>query len=111
MLSHQKVYGQEGVIHTPVEKSRQAEAVQFLVDQGFATPQYLLNPDVLRLLEPAGSSDRIMQVQRNTLNHLLNDARIKRMAEIERHLGNAANPLTRIHFEDVLDEINDLLGG
>ncbi len=83
VLSHQKVYGQDGVVHTPVEKYRQEEAVQFLVEHAFHTPTYLLNPDVIRLLEPAGSSDRIMALQRATLNQLLSDARIKRMAEIE----------------------------
>ncbi|MFP4468034.1 MAG: zinc-dependent metalloprotease [Bacteroidales bacterium] len=85
VLSHQKVYGQEGVIHTPVERSRQEEAIQFLVDHAFTTPEYLLDPDVLNLLEPAGSSDRVMQLQRSTLNQLLSDARIKRMAELERN--------------------------
>lgn len=85
VLSHQKVYGQEGVIHTPVERARQEEAVQFLVDHAFTTPEYLLDPEVLNLLEPAGSSDRVMQLQRSTLNQLLSDARIKRMAELERN--------------------------
>ncbi len=83
VISHRKVHGQEGVVHTPVERQRQEEAVRFLVDHGFATPSYLLRPDVLRLIEPAGASDRIMAGQRMMLFQLLSDARIKRMAEIE----------------------------
>ncbi len=83
VISHRKVYGQDGVIHTPVERQRQQEAIRFLTEHGFATPEYLLRQDVLRLLEPAGASDRIMAGQRMMLNQLLSDARIKRMAEIE----------------------------
>ncbi len=83
VISHRKVHGQEGVVHTPVERYRQEEAVQFLVDKAFTTPGFLIRPDVLRLIEPAGAPDRIMSVQRATLNQLLSDARIKRMAEIE----------------------------
>lgn len=187
VISHQKVYGQDGVIHTPVERYRQIEAMEFLVDEGFSTPHYLLTPEILRLLEPAGSADRVMMSQRAMLNQLLSDARIKRMAEIEithgsemevyrvahmlrdvrqgvwseldtsnpnidlfrrnlqrswvdiisnrlnndnlsgetrslmrgnlrlvrnqieRQAGNAANPETRMHLEDMLDEINHLL--
>jgi hypothetical protein len=88
VLSHRKVYGQEGIVHTPVERLRQEEAVEFLVQYGFATPYYLLNPDVLRLLTPAGASDRIMAGQRSMLFQLFSDARIKRMAEIELSHGN-----------------------
>ncbi len=83
VISHRKVYGQEGVVHTPVERDRQEEAIRFLAEHGFATPEYLLRQDVLRLLEPAGASDRIMGGQRMILGQLLSDARIKRMAEIE----------------------------
>lgn len=83
VISHQKVYGQDGVVHTPVERQRQEEAVQFLTDHAFITPGFLLRPEVLRLIEPAGASDRIMAVQRSALTQLLSDARIKRMAEIE----------------------------
>ncbi|GEM_PF-6242921 len=32
-------------------------------------------------------------------------------ASIERREGNAANALTRMHFEDMLDEINAILEG
>ncbi len=83
VISHQKVFGQEGVVHTPVERQRQQEAIAFLADHAFVTPEFLLRPDVLRLIEPAGVSDRVMAVQRSMLTQLLSDARIKRMAEIE----------------------------
>ncbi len=83
VISHQKVYGQDGVVHSPVERKRQEEAIRFLAEHGFTTPGYLLHQDVLRLLEPAGASDRIMAGQRMMLGQLLSDTRIKRMAEIE----------------------------
>lgn len=83
VITHQKVYGQEGEVFTPVPRYRQIEAMNFLMDEGFTTPHYLMPADVLRLLEPAGVSDRIMQSQRMVLMQLLSDDRVKRMAEIE----------------------------
>lgn len=187
VISHQKVFGQEGVVHTPVPRYRQVEAIEWLVDEAFSTPHFLLQPEVLRLFEPQGGPDRIMQGQRMMLMQLLSDDRIRRMAEIEathgsemevyrvshmlrdvrqgvwaeldtsspnidlyrrnlqrawvdvlstrlhsdnisgetrallrgnlrmvntqigRQIGNAANPETRMHLEDMRDEINALL--
>ncbi|AXJ00699.1 protein of unknown function (DUF5118) [Cyclonatronum proteinivorum] len=83
VISHQKVYGQEGVVHTPVARYRQVEAMDWLVDEAFSTPHFLLAPEILRLFEPQGGPDRIMQGQRMMLMQLLSDQRIRRMAEIE----------------------------
>lgn len=37
---------------TPVSKARQVEAVKFLNDQAFATPQWAVDPQILRRIEP-----------------------------------------------------------
>lgn len=83
VISHQKVFGQEGVVHTPVPRYRQVEAMEWLVDEAFTTPHFLLQPEILRLFEPQGAPERIMQSQRAMLMQLLSDDRIRRMAEIE----------------------------
>ncbi len=187
VITHQKVFGQEGDVYTPVPRYRQTEAMEFMVNQAFKTPEFLMPSDVLRVLEPAGISDRIMAGQMMMMNQLISDARIKRMSEIElmygsemevypvaemlrdirrgvwselrsgrpdidlfrrnlqrswltvienrldagnisgesrsllrgnlrllrtdvqRSVSNAANPVTRMHLEDVLDEIDRIL--
>ena len=55
--SQEKVVGQEGRVFTLVPKIRQEEAVKFLVDNAFMTPVWVMDPDILRRIEPTGSSD------------------------------------------------------
>jgi len=73
--------GQGGVIHQPVPRERQREAVQFLLEEAFTTPSYFLDQEILRRIEPSGSVDRIRQRQTALLNTLLQDARLARMTE------------------------------
>ena len=91
--SQQKHAGQVGVIFNPVPKQKQAEAVRFLNENAFRTPQFALNPEVLRRIEPAGSVARINAAQRLVLVNLLDGARFNRLVEQEAFLGaNAYTP-------------------
>lgn len=78
---HEKYPNQSGVIHTPVPRARQADAVRFLNENAFATPSYFLDTEVLRRIEPTGFVDRIRQRQTSLLNTLFQDARLSRLAE------------------------------
>lgn len=73
--------GQAGPVYTRVSRSRQQEAVQFLLTNAFTTPTYFLDPDILRRIEPTGSVDRIRTRQAGILNTMLADARLSRLAE------------------------------
>jgi hypothetical protein len=101
VITQTKVYGQEGVVYTPVSRDRQVEAMDFLIEEGFATPHYLLDQEVLRRIESAGAFDRIMQSQRMTLMQLLSDDRIKRMSEIE---AMSSNPRDVYTVQEMMDE-------
>ncbi len=81
--SQQKAGEQQGVIFTPVPRERQAAAVKFLNEKAFATPAFLLRPDILRRIEPAGVLDRIRTAQLRVLNNLMNPARFTRLIEQE----------------------------
>lgn len=83
VYSERKVYGQDGVIYTPVPRERQLEAMQYLLDEAFQTPAYLLDPDVIDLIRPFGSDNQIMQGQRMLLLNLMSTSRLNRMAELE----------------------------
>jgi len=72
---------QAGVIYTPVPRAKQQEAVRFLLDNAFTTPTWMLDPEVLRRIEPTGSVERVRQRQTFLLNTLLQDARLSRMVE------------------------------
>jgi hypothetical protein len=79
--SQEKYVGQTGVIFTPVPKTRQSQAVQFLNANAFHTPAFLIKPDVLRRIEPFGVIDRIGTGERRVLNSLLSTPRINRLVE------------------------------
>ena len=79
--SQQKHIGQEGVRFTTVAKSKQAEAVQFLLQNAFIPPTFLIRPEVLRRIQPTGIVDRVRTAQAGILGGLLQAARLDRMAE------------------------------
>ena len=88
--SQQKNIGQQGVIYTQVPKERQMAAVAFLNENAFATPQWAIDKEILRRIEPLGAISRIGNAQRSVLGNLLNGARFARLIEQEALDGSAA---------------------
>jgi hypothetical protein len=81
-LDSRELYsGQTGVRFTPVPKARQVAAVQFLLENAFTTPSFLIQPDLLRRIEPTGIVSRVRTAQNSLMNSLLQSARLDRMAE------------------------------
>ncbi len=78
---HEKYPSQDGVIHRPVPRARQAEAVRFLNENAFTTPTYFFDAEVLRRIEPTGFVDRVRVRQTALLNTLFQDGRLARLAE------------------------------
>ncbi|MDF1505220.1 zinc-dependent metalloprotease, partial [Roseisolibacter sp. H3M3-2] len=89
LAKQEKVVGQPGAVYTPVPAARQRAAVAFLNANAFRTPDYLLDPSILRKIEAAGSIDRIGSAQRRVLNVLLDNTRLQRMIENEALAGGA----------------------
>jgi hypothetical protein len=81
VFRQEKYPSQAGVIHTPVPRARQAEAVQFLAANVFKTPDLFLDPEVLRRIEPSGIVERIRTEQTDFLRNLFDDARLSRLAD------------------------------
>ncbi len=88
--SQEKYVGQEGVLFTPVPKARQIEAVNFLNANAFATPNWALDRDILRRIEPIGALNRIRNAQNAVLNNVLSSSRFARLVEQEAIDGNSA---------------------
>jgi len=82
--------GQEGRVFTLVPRTRQEEAVKFLVDNAFTTPVWLIDPEILRRIEANGALMRIRNAQNSVLNQLLNDQRFARLIEQQTLDGSAA---------------------
>jgi hypothetical protein len=79
--SQQKHIGQNGVRFVAVPRQRQSNAVRFLLDNAFQTPEFMIRPEILRRIQPAGVIDRVRTAQNSILGNLLQNARIDRMVE------------------------------
>lgn len=90
VVREEKRAGQPGAVYTPVPARRQAEAVGFLLENAFRTPDFLLDPDLLRRIEPAGALERVRTRQTALLRDLLDPMRLDRMVEQEAIGGRAA---------------------
>jgi Met-zincin/Domain of unknown function (DUF5117)/Domain of unknown function (DUF5118) len=94
--SQEKVVGQEGRIFTLVPRSKQEDAVNFLVANALATPVWMVDPEILRRIEPTGALTRIRNAQTSVLNTLLNDQRFARLIEQQTIDGTAAYPAAEL---------------
>ena len=81
--SQQKHFGQAGVRFTVIPRAIQADAMAFLNAHAFATPMFLVDPAILRRIEPVGVLDRIRSAQARVLRALLTGDRIERLVEQE----------------------------
>ena len=79
--SQQKHIGQDGVRFMTVVKEKQAEAVQFLLQNAFQTPLFMIRPEVLRRIQASGIVERVRTAQNSVMGSLINNARLDRMAE------------------------------
>lgn len=80
---HEKYPNQAGVIHTPVPRAKQAEAVRFINANVFTTPTFFFDPEILRRIEPTGFVERMKDRQEAILGVLFQDARLSRLVEQE----------------------------
>jgi len=101
--SQQKHIGQPGPRFTSVPKAKQAEALKFLLDNAFHTPQFFIKPDILRLIQPTGAMARVRTAQNSVMNSLLQTSRLDRL--IEQAATDGANAYTPVQF------LADLRGG
>ena len=78
-----KTFDQPGEVYEPVPEDIQKKAVNFLIEEGFDTPEWIINADILSKIEPTGVTERIRNLQENLLENVLNTQRIARMLEAE----------------------------
>ena len=113
MNSQEKYGNQPGARFTPVPKAKQKDAMKFIADNGFQTPTWLIDTDILRKIEPNGEVSRIVNAQSALVTSLLNDARLTRLIETE---ALAKNPAEVYTFAEMLSDLRhgvwtELYGG
>ena len=79
----EKVFGEEGRVYTMIPADKQREAIKYIGDNAFKTPLFLQNLDVIRKFEPTGSVELIERCQARLLQTMMDDDKLKRIAENE----------------------------
>ncbi|MEM1054846.1 MAG: zinc-dependent metalloprotease [Bacteroidota bacterium] len=95
-----KATDQAGPVFDPIPREEQERALQFLSDNVLTTPNWLLDRDLLRRIEPAGAVDRLRGIQVGILRGMLDPGRLHRLVEREAIDGGEAYPLT-----DYMDDL------
>lgn len=90
VYEYYKTYDQDGAVYTHVATDRQKESMQFIQDQLFTTPEWLLDNNIFDKVESAGSVERIRGTQVRTLNNILDFGRMARLIENETINGDSA---------------------
>ena len=94
VYEHYKTADQEGAVYTHVPKEKQAEALAFLDENLFKTPQWLIDKTIFDRIEYSGAVERIRGLQERTLKNLLSLGKMARLIENETLNGTQAFKLT-----------------
>ena len=93
VVTTRKRQGQDGVPYEMVDKETQARALEYLNQQVFATPEWMIDSDIFRRFQPTGALTQIRGGQSSGLNQVLNVARMNRLVEQEAFHGDDAYSL------------------
>jgi len=99
-----KVFGTPGVVFAPVAKTRQQQAVAFLGEQVFTTPQWLLEERVAQLLQPSGAAQGLSNQQTRVLRTVISSDKLLRLVDQQTRFGADAYSV-----EQLLDEVERLV--
>lgn len=99
-----KTYDQEGAVYTHVPKERQQRAMQFMNDQLFQTPKWMLDNTILNKIESDGGLERMRAMQERSLSNILDFGRLARVIENEAVNGAEAYTLIEL-MEDLRNGI------
>ncbi len=93
VYKYNKTYEQDGAVYTHVNKNHQKNSMNFLHQQLFTTPYWMLDQNIINKIKPAGSIEKIRAMQVRGLNNLLSFDRLARVIENETLNGINAYPL------------------
>ncbi len=88
-----KTTDQEGAVYTHVAKTKQKEALTFVINELFKTPTWMLDKNIFSKTEFSGSLERVRGLQARSINNILNPGRMARMIENETMNGSSAYSL------------------
>ena len=99
VYEYYKTADQDGAVYTHVEKEKQRRAVKFLNEQLFATPNWLVDSEILSRIQQDGLVDGMRNIQVRILNRLTMEGMLMRMVENEALNGSNAYTVTNLFGE------------
>lgn len=100
VYEYYKTADQEGAIYTHVEKEKQERAVKFLNEQLFATPNWLVDAEILGRIQQDGLVETMRAIQIRIVGRLTNEEMLMRMIENEALNGSDAYTISEL-FTDM----------
>ena len=76
-----KAADQEGAVYTAVPKAHQKEAMKFIQENLFETPEWLIDKNIFDRIEFTGSIERVRALQSRTVNNILSLGKMQRLTE------------------------------
>jgi hypothetical protein len=95
-----KTSDQEGAVYTYVSKEHQENCLNFVQENLFETPYWMIDKDIISRTQYSGISETIRRSQVRTLNNILNPGRMTRMAE-----NQALNGSSAYYLEDMMEDL------
>lgn len=95
-----KVNGDEGTQYSALPRERQKAAVQFLSDNAWKAPKFMLREDVIRKIYPNGSVKQLQDAQGRLVRTVLSNDKLLRLLEQESLEGTKAYSVREL-FNDV----------
>jgi hypothetical protein len=90
VITERKVFGSPGPVFSIVAKDRQRGAVQFLRDQVFTTPLWLLDEKIAQLLQPSDVAQRLSSMQTRILRTVMSSDKLLRLLDQQTRFTAAA---------------------
>lgn len=100
VYEYNKTSDQDGAVYTHVEKDKQQRAVKYLNEQLFATPNWLIDAEILGRIQQDGLVEDMRAMQVRILGRLTREDMMMRMIENEALNGGDAYTLTQL-FSDL----------
>src|SRR5699024_5220300 len=81
VYEYNRTYSGEGSVYVPVVEEIQRRSMDFLIDYAFEAPKWLLDEEIISLINQSEAVNKMSEIQVDALNNILDAQRIARLIE------------------------------
>ncbi len=93
VVETRRAQGQEGPVFVPVDQDTQRRVMECLAAQAFTPPDWMVDEEILSVIENVGTVERMRRLQVGVLDRLLDPGRMQRLIEADARYGDPAYDL------------------